>query len=86
MVRPQMESSSWSHNAEGVLAPRMIGILSQNEWVAGACYKWEGPGELEKKDVGGFGGTPKAPHPSSVFLPQGGGSGPGSSKVLPQTP
>lgn len=60
LVRTQMESSSWSHNAEGVLVPRVIGILSQNGWVVGACYQWEGLGELEKKDAGGFGGTPKA--------------------------
>lgn len=29
MVRPQMESSSWSHNVEGILEPRVTSVLSQ---------------------------------------------------------
>lgn len=62
-VRPQMESSSWSHNAEGVLEPSVMGILSQDGWVGGACYKWAGPGELEEKDAGGSAGPPKTPAP-----------------------
>lgn len=82
----QMESSSWSHNAEGALELRVTRVWrqpartrggrggenqSQNRWVMGASCGWEGPEEQGEKLNAGFGGFQTPGVPSPLLLPWG---------------